>query len=101
MTLEHPARWSFSLKVRNRFFRKDILRGGLATLSHAPRMCLRCFPPGRGDLKNWWKVKRMARTESTRATVYNKAGARVRKMENSRWLTALFIPIILYAGIYF
>jgi len=43
----------------------------------------------------------MAGTESTRATVYNKAGAGVRKMENSRWLTALFILIIMYAGIYF
>lgn len=64
-------------------------------------MCLRCFPPGRGDLKNWWKVKGKAGTKSTRATVYNKAGAGVRKMENSRWLTALFILIIMYAGIYF
>jgi len=64
-------------------------------------MCLRCFPPERGDLKNWWKVKRMVGKESTRATVYNKAGAGVRKMETSRWLTALFILIIMYAGIYF
>jgi len=70
-------------------------------LPHAPRMCLRCFPPGRGDFKNSWKVKRLAGTESTRATVCNRAGARVRKMEYSRWLTALFILIILYAGIYF
>ena len=43
----------------------------------------------------------MAGTESTRATVYNKAGAGARKMENSRWLTALFILIIMSAGIYY
>jgi len=43
----------------------------------------------------------MAGAESTRATVCNKAGARVRKMEKSRCLTALFILIIMYAGIYF
>jgi Nuclease-related domain len=43
----------------------------------------------------------MAGTESTRATVYNKAGAGVRKMESTRWLAALFILIIMYAGIYY
>jgi len=43
----------------------------------------------------------MAGSESTRATVYNKAGAGVRRMEATRWLAALFILIILYAGIYY
>jgi len=43
----------------------------------------------------------MAGSESTRTTVYNKAGAGVRKMETTRWLTALFILIIMYAGIYY
>ena len=35
-----------------------------------------------------------------RATVYNKAGAGVRKMEAARWLAAFFLLIIMYAGIY-
>ncbi len=43
----------------------------------------------------------MAGTKSTRATVYNKPGAGVRKMETTRWLTAFFILIVMYAGIYF
>ena len=43
----------------------------------------------------------MAGSESTRATVYKKAGAGVRKMESNRWLTALFILIVMYAGIYY
>ena len=43
----------------------------------------------------------MAETDSTKAMVYNKAGVEVRKMETSRWLTALFILIIMYAGIYY
>jgi hypothetical protein len=43
----------------------------------------------------------MARTKSTRATVYNKPGVAVRKMEATRWLTGLFILIIMYAGIYY
>ena len=43
----------------------------------------------------------MAGTESTRATVYNKPGVGVRKMETTRWLTALFILLVMYAGIYF
>ena len=64
-------------------------------------MCLRCFPLDGGDLQNSLKGKRMAGTESTRATVYNKPGVGVRKMEATRWLTALFILIIMYAGIYF
>jgi hypothetical protein len=63
-------------------------------------MCLRSFPPGRGDLKNWWNVKRMAGTKSTRATVYNKPGVGVRKMEAARWIAALFSLIVLFAGIY-
>jgi len=43
----------------------------------------------------------MAGSGSTRATVYNKAGAGVRKMESVRWLAALFVLIIMFAGIYF
>ena len=43
----------------------------------------------------------MVGSGSTRATVYNKPGVGVRKMETTRWLTALFILIIMYAGIYF
>ena len=43
----------------------------------------------------------MAGSGSTRATVYNKAGVGVRKMEATRWLAALFILIILFVGIYF
>ena len=67
---------------------------------HAPRMCLRCFPPGRGDLQNSLKGKRMAGSDSTKATVYNMAGVGVRKMETARWLAALFTLIVLFAGIY-
>ncbi|HET7317631.1 MAG TPA: nuclease-related domain-containing protein [Nitrospirota bacterium] len=33
--------------------------------------------------------------------MYNKPGVGVRKMETTRWLAALFILIIMYAGIYF
>ncbi len=43
----------------------------------------------------------MAGTESTRATVYNKPGVGVRKMETIRWLAALFFLIIMFVGIYF
>jgi len=43
----------------------------------------------------------MAGTESTRATVYDKPGAVVRKMEAARWLVALFFLIIMFVGIYF
>ena len=42
----------------------------------------------------------MAVSGSTRATVYNKAGVGVRKMEAARWLAALFTLIVLFAGIY-
>lgn len=42
----------------------------------------------------------MARSEITRATVYNKAGVGVRKMEAARWIAALFSLIVLFAGIY-
>ena len=42
----------------------------------------------------------MARSETTRATVYNKAGVGVRKMESARWIAALFSLIVLFAGIY-
>ena len=91
----------FPLKIVSDYSEKRFEEEGLATLFHAPRMCLRCFPPGRGDFQNSLKEKEMAGTESTRATVYNKPGVGVRKMENSRWLAALFILIILFAGIYY
>jgi hypothetical protein len=42
----------------------------------------------------------MAGSESTRATVYNKPGVGVRKMESARWIAALFSLIVLFAGIY-
>lgn len=69
-------------------------------LIHAPRMCLRCFPLDGGDLQNSLKGKRMTISGSTRAPVYKNAGAGVRKMETTRWLIALFILIVLFAGIY-
>ena len=43
----------------------------------------------------------MAGSGSTRATVYNKAGVGVRKMETLRWLAALICLIIMFVGIYF
>ena len=96
----HPKVF-FPLKIVTDSSEKRVEEEGLATLFHAPRMCLRCFPLDGGDLQNSLKGKRMAGTESTRATVYNKPGVGVRKMETSRWLTALFILIIVYAGIYY
>ena len=42
----------------------------------------------------------MAVSGSTRATVYNKAGVGVRRMESARWLAALITLIVLFAGIY-
>ena len=42
----------------------------------------------------------MAESNSTRATVYNKPGVGVRKMEAIRWVAALFFLIIMFAGIY-
>ena len=42
----------------------------------------------------------MAGSDSTRATVYNKAGVGVRKMEATRWLAAFFLLIVMFAGIY-
>jgi len=63
-------------------------------------MCLRCFPLDGGDLENSLKGKRMTIYGSTRATVYNKPGAGVRTMETTRWLIALLILIVLFAGIY-
>ena len=64
-------------------------------------MCLRCFPPGRGDIQNSLKGKGMAGSGSTRATVYNKPGVGVRKMEATRWVAALFFLLIMFVGIYF
>ncbi|HEX2770329.1 MAG TPA: hypothetical protein VHN12_13715, partial [Geobacteraceae bacterium] len=43
----------------------------------------------------------MAGTESKRATVYDRRGVGVRKMEATRWLVALFFLIIMFVGIYF
>ena len=62
-------------------------------------MCLRCFPLE--GIRNSVKGKGMAVSGSTRATVYNKAGVGVRRMEATRWMAALFILIIMYVGIYF
>ena len=42
----------------------------------------------------------MAGSGSTRATVYNKAGVGVRRMEANRWLAALITVIALFAGIF-
>jgi hypothetical protein len=63
-------------------------------------MCLWGFLPGGGYSES---VERegMAGSGSTRATVYNKPGAGVRKMEATRWLAALFILIIMNAGIFY
>ncbi|RJO60951.1 NERD domain-containing protein [candidate division WS5 bacterium] len=47
------------------------------------------------------KGESVAASDSKRATVYNMAGVGVRKMEAARWLVALFILIVMYAGIYF
>jgi len=46
------------------------------------------------------KGKGMAGSGSTRATVCNKPGVGVRKMEATRWLAALFFLMILFASIY-
>jgi len=46
------------------------------------------------------KGKRMAGTDSTRATIYDKPGVGVRKMETARWLAALITLIVLFAGLY-
>jgi hypothetical protein len=54
-----------------------------------------------GGIQNSLKGKRMAGSESTRATVYNKPGAGVRRMEAIRWVAALFFLIIMFVGIYF
>ncbi len=43
----------------------------------------------------------MAGSGTTRATVYNKAGVGVRKVEAIRWMAALFFLTLLFAGIYF
>ena len=42
----------------------------------------------------------MAGSGSTKATVFNKAGVGVRKMESTRWLAGLFFLMIMFAGIY-
>jgi Nuclease-related domain len=47
------------------------------------------------------KGKKMAGSDSRRATVYSKSGAGVRKKEAARWLAAFFLLIIVYAGIYY
>lgn len=55
---------------------------------------------GEGNRK-FIKGESVAASDPKRATVYHKAGLGVRKMETTRWLTALFLLIIMYAGIYF
>jgi len=57
-------------------------------------------PRWTGDNQNSVKGKKMAGSGSTRATVYNKAGAGVRKMEATRWLAALITLIVMFVGIY-
>ena len=42
----------------------------------------------------------MAGSDSTIATVYNKPGVGVRKMEAARWLAAFITLIVLFVGIY-
>jgi hypothetical protein len=42
----------------------------------------------------------MAGSDSTRSTVYHKAGVGVRKMEAHRWLAAFCLLIVMFAGIY-
>jgi hypothetical protein len=65
-------------------------------------MCPPVFPclNGGEGIQNLLKGKGMAGSDSTRATVYHKAGVGVRKMEAIRWLAALFFLIIMFAGIY-
>jgi hypothetical protein len=69
-----------------------------------PDVCAQNVPSGvsplGGGIPYSVRGKGMAVSGSTRATVYNKAGAGVRKMEANRWLAALFTLIILFAGIY-
>lgn len=65
-----------------------------------PECALRYFPLDEGGIRSRGKETGMAGSESTRATVYNKAGVGVRKMEAARWLAALFSLIVLFAGIY-
>ena len=43
----------------------------------------------------------MAGSGSTRATVYNKAGVGVRKLEATRWMAAFFFLFIMFVGMYF
>ena len=52
-----------------------------------------------GGIRSRGKETEMAGSESTRATVYNKAGVGVRKMEDARWRTALITLIVLFVGI--
>jgi nuclease-like protein len=65
-------------------------------------LCAQKVPPVHtpGGVQNSLKGKKMAVSGSTRATVYNKAGVGVRKMEAIRWVAALFFLIIMFAGIY-
>ena len=58
------------------------------------------FPPWVGGIQNSVKGKWMAGSDSTRATVYNKPGVGVRKMEAIRWVAALFFLILLFVGIF-
>jgi hypothetical protein len=66
-----------------------------------PGLCLPRFSLNEGEgIQNSVRGKRMAVSGSTRATVYNKPGVGVRKMEANRWLAAFFTLVILFAGIY-
>ena len=65
-----------------------------------PECALRYFPPEEGGIRSRGKETGMAGSGSTRATVYNKAGVGVRRMETTRWIAALFSLIVLFAGIY-
>lgn len=65
-----------------------------------PRMCLRRLIPEQEDIQISLKGKGMAGPESKRAMVYHKAGVGARWMEATRWLAALFVLIVMFAGIY-
>ena len=47
------------------------------------------------------KGESVAASDPKRATVYNRPGVGVRRMEATRWLAALFLLIILFVGVFF
>ena len=93
---------NLSRKVRNCFFRKEILRGRSGCIHSCAKDAPPVFHPWTGGegVQNSVKGKRMAGSDSTRATVYNKPRVGARKMEAIRWVAALFTLIVLFAGIY-